>query len=69
MRVLAALLSLGNVIFIEHDDKADVADETALIASEALLGAGKLSSLLTARTMTRGGMCEGRQRRISSCHL
>ena len=55
IRVIASLLMLGNIKFVDNDDKADIDDFEALDASEALLSTGKLNSMLTTRTMTRGG--------------
>ena len=37
------------------DEKAEVRDVKTLEAAEALTGSGRLSGLLTTRTMTRGG--------------
>jgi len=56
VKILSMLMMLGNVVFAQDDnDKAEVKTPDAQDAAEALLGCGKITSMLTTRTMTRGG--------------
>ena len=53
--LLSGLLVLGNVTFVDEDDKAQIADEKWLDATEALLGVTGMATGLTTKKMTRGG--------------
>ena len=53
--LISAPLASSSFCLQNDDDKADIADGAALDAAETLVGAGRLASLLTTRTMTRGG--------------
>jgi myosin heavy subunit len=53
--LLSGLLVLGNVTFVDEDDKAQITDGKWLDATEALLGVTGMATGLTTKKMTRGG--------------